>query len=604
MSLCATDGLHSRVVAMIRRPSGFALLVLLVWLLTCARLLHSYWDSTAMVFPDTDDAMRLAQWRDFIDGRGWFDLHQPRLSPPQGYESHWSRLIDAGLAGLYFFFRLFINSRFFTDDPLAEALMRAIWPLLWIVSAMTGVVAIAWRLVGVPAAIVALLLMLAGGDAYRPFLPGTIDHHNVQIALTMLVAAATIWSDRVSWSASVAGFLTALSLAIGLEALPYLAVCGAAVALRFVVSDAGAQSARRYSLSFMAGLVMVFVVTVAPGQWLSVQCDALAINLLAAILPAAALLVVATLVGQSKALRRLIWVALAVFVAAAAGLSIEPRCVLGPYALVDPRIWPIWLSWVFENQSLAKILASNPFRVIPALAFPAGCLVAMVLLLHDERRRNFATLTVCAAFLMAWLTVGIAIRAIPYAIWFGFPVMAAAIAILLPIERGSVVWRPFVTALLLSPFVLGSAATLAAPAATLARINSGGEPSRACRSFANVRELSALPPGLIVTDVFHGAHILALTPHSVLAAPYHRLSEGTVLAHRILAGSPDEARDVVRQAGVTYIALCGPRPPDGLSEEQRKQGLWAYLEAGAVPDWLDPIATTIGRPFTVYRVLP
>lgn len=595
MSARAIDSVSIR--AAMRQPSGFVGLLVLVWLLVCAHLLHSYWSATAVTVPDIDDAMRLAQWRDFLNGQGWFDLRQSRLSPPQGYESHWSRLIDAGLAGLYFFFRLF------ADDPMAERLMRAIWPLLWILPAIAGVAGIAWRLAGMLAAVAALLLTLAGGSAYQQFLPGTIDHHNVQIALTMLTVAATVWSDRTWWSAAAAGLLSALSIAIGLETLPYLAVCGAAISLRFVVLPAGAHAARHYALSLAAGLLVLFFATLTPERWRVVQCDALAPNLMAAILSPAVLLALATIVKPSDVVWRVVFVAFATATALAAVAWIEPRCFLGPYGLMDQRLWPLWLSSVFENQPLAIILGSNPFRVLPMLIFPAASLVAVAVFLCGQARRDFAGLTACAVFLMGWLTVYIAIRAAPYVIWLGVPVMAAMVVTLLPADKGVGTWRAFAAALLLSPLLLGSVATLVMPAKA-SQVSSSGEQSRACRLSANIRELAVLPPGLIVTDVFHGAHILALTRHRVVSAPFHRLSVGTILAHRILAGAPDEARDVARRAGVTYIALCGPRPPDGLSEEQRKRGLWSYLEVGAVPDWLDPVASTVGRPFTVYRVLP
>ena len=589
-----------RVIALVSRPSGFAVLVGLVWLLTCMRLLYSYWYATAITFPDVDDAMRLVQWRDFINGQGWFDLHQSRLSPPQGYEPHWSRLIDAGLAGLYFFFRLF------TDDAMAERLMRAVWPLLWILLAIAGIGAIAWRLAGAWAALVVLVLTLAGGSLYHQFLPGTIDHHNVQIAVTMLAVAATVWSDRILWCASAAGLLSALSIAVGLETLPYLAVCGAAMAIRFALSPEAARSTRHYAMALMAGLVVLFFTTLPPDRWLQVQCDALAPNLIAAIAPSAGLLALATLLQKSTLNTRFAWVALAAIVAVAVVLLIEPRCVLGPYGLMDQRMWPLWLSSVYENQPLAKILASSPYRVFPMLAFPAVCLIALALFMRDRTRRDFATWTACAVFLMGWLTVCIAIRASPYAIWFGIPVMAAAV---ITVGRSVAAFTPdsawrFAAGLLLSPFFLGTAVTLIVPGDAFSTPSNGAEPSRFCRFTANVRELAALPKGLIATDVFHGAHILALTPHSVLAAPYHRDMPGTIVLHRILASPPDEARDVAHQAGVTYIALCGPRPPDGLSDQDRKRGLWAYLEAGVVPDWLDPVIATIGRPFTVYRVRP
>ena len=73
-----------------------------------------------------------------------------------------------------------------------------------------GMVAIAWRIAGREAAMVALLLALVGVPAYQQFTPGRIDHHNVQIALTLLVVAAIVWSDRKRWTAAAAGALSGL----------------------------------------------------------------------------------------------------------------------------------------------------------------------------------------------------------------------------------------------------------------------------------------------------------------------------------------------------------------------------------------------------------
>ena len=79
--------------------------------------------------------------------------------------------------------------------------MRAAWPMLWLLPTMAGTAAIAWRIAGREAALVALLLALVGLPAFHQFRPGRIDHHNVQIALSVLVVAATVWSDRVRWAA-------------------------------------------------------------------------------------------------------------------------------------------------------------------------------------------------------------------------------------------------------------------------------------------------------------------------------------------------------------------------------------------------------------------
>src|SRR2546427_4323740 len=133
----------------LRQPS-FVSLFCLAWLAVAVELVVLYWAGTAETLLDTDDAMRLVEVRGFLAGQGWFDLTEMRLEPPLGYESHWSRLIDAGLAGLFLLFKPFASV------ALAERLMRTVWPLLWLMPAMLGVAAIAWRLGGREAAPVAL----------------------------------------------------------------------------------------------------------------------------------------------------------------------------------------------------------------------------------------------------------------------------------------------------------------------------------------------------------------------------------------------------------------------------------------------------------------
>src|ERR1700686_2047340 len=147
-----------------REPS-FAVLVGLAWLVIAIELIARHWAGTALTLSDTDDAMRLVQVRDFLHGQGWFDMHQPRLGGPAGYDSHWSRLLDAGLAGLYLLFHHVV------DGALAERLMRVGWPVLWLIPAILGVAAIAWRLAGRDAAVVTLILCVVGLPAFQQFLP-------------------------------------------------------------------------------------------------------------------------------------------------------------------------------------------------------------------------------------------------------------------------------------------------------------------------------------------------------------------------------------------------------------------------------------------------
>src|SRR3954468_2727780 len=252
------------------RQPHFALLLAAAWLLVVVQLVAQHWGETAQTLLDTDDAMRLAQLRDWLGGQGWYDLNQYRVAT--GYESHWSRLIDAGLAGTLWVFGLF------ADGALAERLTRTVWPMLWLLPTMAATAAIAWRLAGREAALVALLLALVGLPAFHQFRPGRIDHHNVQIALSMLALAATVWSDRARWAALAAGAVTGLAMAVGLECLPCLLVCAAAFALRYAIDRKFARAAGEYGLALAASSLAGFLVIVGPNHWSRGVCDEIAIN--------------------------------------------------------------------------------------------------------------------------------------------------------------------------------------------------------------------------------------------------------------------------------------------------------------------------------------
>ena len=578
------------------RQPHFALLLGLAWLLVVLQLLAQNWADTAQTLLDTDDAMRLVQMRDWLAGQGWYDTNFTRVQPPAGYESHWSRLIDVGLAGTLWVFGLF------ADGALAERLMRVTWPMLWLLPTMAGTAAIAWRIAGREAALIALLLALVGLPAFHQFRPGRIDHHNVQIALSVLVVAATVWSDRVRWAAYAAGALTGLALAIGLECLPYLLVCAAAFALRYIVTRDGAQAASAYGLALAASSVVAFLVIVAPAHWGRGVCDAIAVNWLALVLTGGLGLWLGGTLFSGRMPIRLAWSGATALAAAALFVWIEPRCLKGPYAMMDPEVWAIWLAHVREMQPLIPLMAKSPLTAIAIVTFPAAALVAALVLIRDrDLRRDFGYLAATVAFVSAFVTTLAAIKAYSYATWLGMPLVAAfALHLFAALKLQSLVPR-FAVGMLLTPAALSIGAISIANAAGLDDRETFNRPEReACLKTASYAPLASLPKGLIAADIDFGPFLLALTPHSVLAAPYHRLSSGIVAAHEIFAAPPDEARQMLAKLGVSYVVTCGPRPPNDLAGLRLRASLWGRLQAKEAPDWLEPVGGT--APFWLYRL--
>jgi len=296
--------------------------------------------------------------------------------------------------------------------------------------------------------------------------------------------------------------------------------------------------------------------------------------------------------------------ALAVIGAAALTLfiAIEPRCIAGPFAMVDPAIRPIWLAHVQEMQPFTEFARTMPVKTAALITFPLVALIAVGALMDDPRqRRDFGFLAAAAVFAVAFVTTGLVIKAYNYPMWLGMPFVAVlALRLCAALKLDSVPAR-LAASVILGPIVLSTAVVgLAQAAVSSAPAKPATADRGACFRIDNYAALARLPAGLIVTDIDFGPFILALTPHSVVAAPYHRLSTGLITSHDTFASPVGEAHRLLAQAGATYLVTCGSSAPAGIDELQRRASLWHRLQIGAVPDWLDPMA--VPGPFAVFRI--
>jgi hypothetical protein len=190
-----------------------------------------------------------------------------------------------------------------------------------------------------------------------------------------------------------------------------------------------------------------------------------------------------------------------------------------------------------------------------------------------------------------------------YAIWLGMPLVAAfALRMFAWLRLGNLAARAF-AAMLLTPALLSAGAIAAVQAAGNPPAKEGDSRVLAgCFKTASYDQLARLPLGVIATDIDYGSFVLALTPHTVIAAPYHRLADGIMAAHRIFTLPPDAARGVLAKYGATYLVACGARVPPGMSAAERAASLWERLESGSVPDWLEAVPARDGDVFRVYRI--
>jgi hypothetical protein len=564
MSARVNEALSRAWLAIVRIiPSPVAWGVLATVLLSVGAIFGAGGHDLSHWLGDTDDAVRLVSVRELLAGASWFDTTLPRIGAPEPLVSHWSRLIDLPIASLI----LLLTPAFGVEQ--AETAARIVWPALLFFSLLLIVSREARRQAGPLGGTLAILLAATSLMAFVQFRPGRIDHHNAQIlcAVAGLLLLLRAWQEpRAGWSA---GFLLGLGLSIGYEALALVGLALAITAATALWLPRYAAGVVRAAIALTLTMVAALLLTIPPWRWLPIHCDALALNLPVLAAGGAIGLWGAVAFGRSRSERFLI-AGMGVVAGVGAFVTLEPACLAGPFGQVSPALKEVWLDHVVETESILWRATDQPSLFLGILVFLAAGTAVEVTRWY---RRRDASRGLAMVFVLLAVVLGCwQMKLMPYASWLcvlpiarwasGLPAAATVSAPTVRIAAACLLSQGIldpVLGALISPFE-GSHPSVTAPS---------------CELSANVRRLGTLPPGLVAADLDLSAFIAALTPHRVVAAPYHRLEKSILTDHAILEGSPDKSVKDARVLGVDYLALCN-RP----SRSDIPTGLRARLLAG------------------------
>lgn len=541
--------------------------------------------------PDNDSLLRLVVVRDLIGGQDWFDPVQHRLGTGDGVAMHWSRLVDAPIAALVLAF--------------GETAALLAWPLLLSAACLFLILSAARRHGGEAAVLPTLVLGAAALHFVGVFKPAALDHHNVQLALALAMLAGLLAPPDRTAPGLAAGAAAALMLAVGMEAVPYVAVGGLVAAGTFLSGGSDtAPAARGFGLGFAGVGAAAFLATVPPGSWGAAQCDAYSVAQFAvAVLAGTGLALAASVPGMTSTLpRRAAALGLLGLACAALVLAAFPQCLADPYATLDPRLKALWLDRVGEAQSLWSLLTQNPGMAISQFATPLIGLALALRALRRDRRRETA---VVAALLFAAMLVAVwQVRGATFSIVFAVLPLAAWVGTL----RAAAESRPgraASTAMLGAWLVSFNAVWTGAAAAVELAVDDGEVvEAEGCTASGDHARLAALPAARVLTVSNLGAPVLRNTGHSVLAGPYHRNVEGNLLALDAFMATPDEARAIVEAQRIGIVAFCPGNPESPFLQRQAPDGLMAALMRGAPPRWLDMLPGDAAAPLQLYRVVP
>lgn len=572
--------------------AALALVLSLVW------TLNDWPRLSRMLLPDNDDMVRLAQVRDWLAGQPLNDWTQYRMTPPLGAPMHWSRVNDAGIAGLI------LAATPLLGRAQAELFAVIAYPALLFACALFLSARIGRRLWGTEAGPVAAVLTALAYPGTTVFIPGRIDHHALQVVLLQLIVLLLMQAPRLRGGV-LTGALVAITLVVGLETAPQIVALVGCLVLLWV--DRGKAERARLA-GFAAGITAVtllFFLFLRPTYWNAALCDGFTPASVAAAVALGLALGALAVATPHLGTWRLRLTAGAVLgaCAVAAVLLAFPACLQGPYGAMHPFLRTAFMPYINEANSV--FAQPRIARVIATGGLVATATIVSAWMLVRERARWQLVLPLAAAIGISGVVMLFQMRGA----YVGAPLVAPMLAVLVVMARRRSRHRlPAVVGAWIAGAGMAYVAipeqieTLAAPAADEAGSHAN-TPRLACTGGDAWRLLDGFPPGRVMAGSNVAAYLIGATHHATVGAGYHRNDAGNMAVYRFFLSAPEQARAIGRAWQVDYVAFC----PDDFGEidvtRRYPASLAARLERDDPPSWLRPLPLH-GEALRFYRVVP
>ncbi len=582
----------------VQRVAHLKILIPLIFLAASATLAWPAINGGVFDALSTDDAMRLAEVRDLIGGQGWFDVFQYRMDPPGGTSMHWSRLIDAPLAGLILLLKPLLGMH------NAQALTLYFWPTLLFAVALALIAAIARQMsnstIPVIAAVVLAVLSL---PALVHFRAGAIDHHNAQIVLLLALVLMTIQIEQSAVKAALGGLMASLSLAIGIEMLPAIAAIGLAVSGLFVWRGAPvAQQVGAFGAGLAASSLLLAPALLPLSSLTAPVCDAFGgpVLLLTVGGGVSLMLMVAIDHYRSSLRMRAVSGTTLAIVLVASFLALFSGCIASPFGHLDPIVKSLWVANIGEAISFARMIQLFPERVPSYYAFPIMTMgLAAMALIRSHPAERFRWV-VASTTLAALTGFGfLQMRGLAAASMVAGPVFAASCWTLWP--RFASGPKLLLVSVLVSPFSLTITGLSAKPIIDAIFKPELLDDLSPCRSLSDVASLKWLPKGRVMAPLDLGPAILVETDHDVFAGPYHRNNDGNTAFIKLILAPLPTAYQILSDRRVDYLVTCSAGPDRNVIK-LAPDGLEARLSRGQTPEFLEPIDLGPAAKISAWRV--
>ncbi|OUS08435.1 hypothetical protein A9Q96_03015 [Rhodobacterales bacterium 52_120_T64] len=580
-----------------------AIFLVLYFVTICAVILKGPSFSVPVWDIGNDDAMRLIQVRDLLNGQSWFDVTQYRLGFEAGTPMHWSRLVDLPIAAILWLTSLLLKQEW------AEAVTLAIWPLGLIAPTLWAMYHASVRFGGERAGPFGYLFAIIAIVTTPKFEIAALDHHNVQMLLMAFILMAMMHEKNHARDGVIIGVAAAFSVAIGLETLPFIATVSLMVGANWIWSGAETKAkTMRFSGSFAATLLAVFLFTRPDFSTTIFRCDAFGRELLIiGVSGALGLLALAATISEKTRAVRAVGVLFLGGAVVLVAVVFAPQCLGNPYDPIYPDVAREWLGRISESKSLLWVISEGQLKNFGYVVIPIIAILFTIYLISTPvfRLRAIALLLILAG---AYAMMFYQIRGLFFLLQLCAIPLAAMMGRVYGHYKDSksfmagVLFLSLLFATIPHTWVVGVARFGSSEPET-----SDGEPLgrfKDCYKPDEWNALTVLPAGLVATSTDLGVYVMLATGHRALAANFHRNQDGIQASIDLMSADMPDAKRLLTEWGVNYVVLCKNDFATKALANRYPDGLWNRLYSGDIPEYLTSVSGEAESLLYIYKTQP
>ncbi|WP_042480728.1 hypothetical protein [Vibrio diazotrophicus] len=531
---------------------------------------------------DNDNFMRLHQIKTFIDMPSWY-LHPLKdFNPQDGQIIHWSRIPDLPILAVYYVTYLFL------DETTAIQIAITIVPLIYLILLSLVLCKISESTFELNQPELATTYTFFSVASLK-FLPGHIDHHNLQILLFsvfILLTFSSFYHRKINLFGSALSIT--LSLLIGLETLPFYILTLGLLTLYSLYNDLRKLTYIK-NLSFLVfiyGIIGILILEPIENIFIQIY-DKLTIEHLFYFLGAGIALQLSLYKPKLSMLSLLSLLSIGII------YSIFPEAIRPPFHDYPKTLTKYWLNHVTEAQPLLTKITSNENIATKWLYIGTIFPAILSIFLLNEKKHKIYYLVFCISLIPAffWQTRTILFSSalsIPLQVFVGLKIFNN---IQTPVVR-------IIIPLLIAPVIL---------AGLLNYISSISDKDNTFKKDrTNIIEVInnlKIENKKIFAAMDDGADILALTSNSIISAPYHRNIRGNLLFIETLLSDDEDntLKNLIENKVDIFIFNKNENQNKFILKGASENSLINKLISGNPPKWLIPMIENKDG-FSVYEL--